>query len=174
MSGDPSVRERDAVRCQLGKWAEHGVPKRGWSCAHVEDLGEPVAICAMCETMTIRYVHRMEHPDYPEALDCGCICAGHMSEDYAGAKLREAEVRDRATRRRKFPERKGWRLSRLGNAHIKADGCHIVILPRQSGFVIGITPTQTYAVPRPNTVWGRGPMQPNTMPEPARSTHSNG
>jgi hypothetical protein len=58
-----------------GKWREPGVPHRGWSCVDVEDLGQPDATCGMCEVQVIRYVHTLEHPDYPEALHVGCVCA---------------------------------------------------------------------------------------------------
>ena len=69
-----------------GKWAEPGVPHKGWSCDAVTDLGEPLEICGMCETAEIRYVHSMSHPEYPDVLDVGCICAEHMEEDYVAPR----------------------------------------------------------------------------------------
>jgi hypothetical protein len=48
-----------------GKWAQPGVPHKGWRCVDIEDLGEPSATCEMCEAQEIRYVHHMEHPSYP-------------------------------------------------------------------------------------------------------------
>jgi hypothetical protein len=51
-----------------GKWTQPGVPHRGWYCVYVEDLGEPDRYCDMCETQPIRYVHYMQHHDYPEEL----------------------------------------------------------------------------------------------------------
>jgi hypothetical protein len=56
----------------LGKWSEPGVPHRGWTCTGVTDLEEPAATCEMCETAAIRYVHHMEHADYPGGLGVGC------------------------------------------------------------------------------------------------------
>ena len=43
-----------------GKWSQIGVPHRGWTCVSVDDLGAPDAVCEMCETQAIRYVHHME------------------------------------------------------------------------------------------------------------------
>ena len=54
-----------------GKWSEKGVPKKGWICVGIDDLGEPSTICEMCESVEIRYVHSMQHPNYAETLDVG-------------------------------------------------------------------------------------------------------
>jgi hypothetical protein len=32
-----------------GKWALPGVPHKGWTCASIDDLGEPSHVCEMCE-----------------------------------------------------------------------------------------------------------------------------
>jgi hypothetical protein len=78
-----------------GKWSDPRVPKRGWECIDIKDLEEPAAICEMCETTEIRYVHVMHHPEYPDTLDCGCICAGHMQGDPVAAREREANIKRR-------------------------------------------------------------------------------
>src|SRR5262245_50790777 len=93
-----------------GKWREPGVPHRGWTCVDIEDLGEPSHTCEMCETMVVRYAHAMTHPDYPEELRVGCICAGHMEEDLIGAQRREATFKARQARRAKWLTRQ-WRVS---------------------------------------------------------------
>jgi len=82
-----------------GKWSQPGVPHRGWVCVDVEDLGSPSAICEMCETAEIRYVHHMQHDDYLAGLGVGCICAENMEQDYVGPRLREKRLRQRAQRR---------------------------------------------------------------------------
>lgn len=109
-----------------GKWSQSGVPHKGWTCVDIEDLGEPSAICEMCETQEIRYVHHMQHPAYPETLCCGCVCAGHMESDYEGAKRRERVLRNASVRRRKWLTR-DWRLSRNGNPFLNADGYNVVV-----------------------------------------------
>jgi hypothetical protein len=89
-----------------GKWSQPGVPHKGWTCVDIEDLGEPSAVCEMCETQEIRYVHHMEHPNYVGSLGCGCICAGRMEEDYEGARRREQAFRNAAGRRQRWLSRK--------------------------------------------------------------------
>jgi hypothetical protein len=116
-----------------GKWARRGVPHKGWTCTGVTDLGEPLHICEMCETMTIRYVHHMHHDDYPEDLDCGCVCAGHMEDDYVNAQARERWMHNVNSRRKNWLTR-AWRTSRKGNAFLNTDGCNIVVFELGSGY----------------------------------------
>ena len=68
----------------------------------------------------------MEHPDYPGVLGVGCVCAGHMEQDYAGARLREQNLRNVAQRRRRWLSRV-WRTSEKGNVYLKTDGFRITL-----------------------------------------------
>jgi len=68
------------------KWSLPGVPHKGWTCTSVDDLGTPDQVCEMRETQDIRYVHHMEHPDYPESLGVRCVCAENMENDYEGPR----------------------------------------------------------------------------------------
>lgn len=147
--------ESDQSALGRGKWSMAGVPHRGWSCVdnydafevHGEDEFET---CAMCETMKIRFVHVMEHPDYSELLHCGCICAGHMEQSLSRAERRDTNMRNRAGRRAKFPARKGWRTSARGTPHIRVDGYHLMVVRRKGGFAVGVTPPGSDA-----PTWGR-------------------
>jgi hypothetical protein len=114
-----------------GKWIVAGVPHKGWICVDIDDLGEPSALCEMCEVKQIRYVHRMEHPDYPISLGCGCFCAGHMEQDPAAARKRETRAKSDAHFRSRWLTRK-WRTSRAGNDYVRTQGFHIVVYPRGS------------------------------------------
>lgn len=114
-----------------GKWAQPSVPHKGWQCVDVEDLGDPSAICEMCEAHEIRYIHHMQHPAYPDSLGCGCVCAGHMENDYEGARLREKGLRNASSRRKRWLTR-DWRTSRSGNPFLNADGYNIVVCTRQA------------------------------------------
>lgn len=125
----------------FGKWSQAGVPRKGWTCVGIEDLGEPSAECEMCENQKIRYVHHMQHPDYPEALDCGCVCAGKMEEDYTAARARETDLKNAARRRANWLKRK-WKISQNGNHYLKTDGYHIVVFQKSgswSGTITEIT-----------------------------------
>ena len=109
-----------------GKWAQAGVPHKGWTCIDIEDLGEPSAICEMCETQEIRFVHYMTHTDYAGEIAAGCVCAGRMEEDYEGARQREAVLRSAAGKKRRWLDRK-WKVSRAGNPYINANGYNVVV-----------------------------------------------
>jgi len=126
----------------FGKWSQAGVPQKGWSCVGVEDLGLPSEQCQMCERQEIRYVHLMEHPNYPEVLGCGCVCAGRMEENYSGARKREADVKNAARRRTGWLMRK-WKLSQSGNRYVKTDGFRIVVFQKFGGWSGMITQLST-------------------------------
>ena len=85
----------------LGKWSREGVPRRGWTCTGIEDLGSNGMItCEMCECAEIRYAHHLTHDDYPETLAVGCICAQHMEDDYAAPREREKRLRSEGGKKR--------------------------------------------------------------------------
>jgi hypothetical protein len=112
-----------------GLWIDPTVPKRGWTCVHVFDLGwGEYQTCEMCQSALIRYVHHMQHPEYPD-LETGCICAGAMSGDPEGSRSRERDVRNRSARRRKWLSRK-WRRSANGNPTLRVDGYFATVFPR--------------------------------------------
>jgi hypothetical protein len=116
-----------------GKWSQPGVPKKGWRfTGDIEDLGAPDGTCEMCETQQIRYVHCMEHPDYPHVLGCGFVCAEKMEEDYVNPRRREAALKASASRRRRWLARK-WKVSVGGNPYINTDGFNITIFPNSDG-----------------------------------------
>jgi hypothetical protein len=83
----------------------------------------------MCETQDIRYVHHMEHPDYPESLAVGCVCAEHMENDYEGPRRREKALRNAAQRKRRWLSRK-WKVSVKENAYLNTDGLNITVFQR--------------------------------------------
>ena len=114
-----------------GKWSEPGVPHKGWTCVDVDDLGSPSAICEMCETQSIRYVHYMTHPSFHGELGVGCVCAGKMEEDYERAKSREASVKSAAKRKRRWLTR-DWNVSKNGNDYLNVNGYNIVIFSSSS------------------------------------------
>ncbi len=123
-----------------GKWCEPGVPHRGWYCTGVEDVCDGAEFCSpdifetceMCEVAQIRYVHFMEHDDYPDTLAVGCICAENMANDYVSPKLREAKLRRLAARRISWAQRQ-WKVSAKGNSYLRTDGYNITVFQSASG-----------------------------------------
>ena len=79
---------------------------------------------------------------YPHILECGCVCAGKMEEDYAAASKRESESKNLAQRRARWLTRK-WKVSLSGNDYLKTDGFHIVVFPKDSGWSGKITRLST-------------------------------
>lgn len=137
--------EEELVASRRGKWSVAGVPHRGWVCVDIEDLGEPQIQCQMCESQTIRYVHHMEHPGYPDVLEVGCVCAGHMEEDLSASRAREASMKSRASKRKRWISR-AWKVSSKGNPYITADGFRITVYPRGAGWAATVASVDNSSV----------------------------
>lgn len=114
------VDKRYLTRCQrqLKEW---GAPLSGWYCTEIIDVREddpeaPLSTCELCGCDKVRFIHVMEHEQYFEPVDVGCICAGIMEGDILAAKERERLMRNRAARKRNFMKKKwgrtahGWYL----------------------------------------------------------------
>lgn len=125
--------EEELIASGRGKWSVAGVPHKGWSCVDIEDLGEPLTECEMCESQKVRYVHHMEHPDYPDVLQVGCVCAGHMEGDMEASREREASMKSRAAKRKRWTAR-AWKTSAKGYPYISADGYRVTVYPRGQGW----------------------------------------
>jgi hypothetical protein len=133
--------EAEAVLRRRGKWAQKNVPHLGWVCVSEYDAKEnsgELIVCEMCEAMEVRFVHVMANERFSGQLECGCVCAAHMSGEKKQAEDRDRRMRARASRRANFHKRKGWKVSRAGLAHIQVDGFHFVVSEdKGGGFRIG-------------------------------------
>jgi hypothetical protein len=118
----------------MNLWDRAGVPHRGWRIVELLDLGAAEAVCEMCGHERVRYVHVMQHDQYDELLRVGCVCAESMAAGYNGRR-REAQLRNKAERRARWPTRRGWGISRHGNHRIKTGGYWLTVFPckRQLG-----------------------------------------
>lgn len=114
-----------------GKWSQAGVPKKGWECVNIEDLGEPSAYCEMCESSQIRFVHYMRNSRFPNELACGVVCAGHMEEDLVGAEIRDKGMKSNARKRKAFPNLKSWGMSGNGNPTLKQGIFRITVFEKR-------------------------------------------
>ena len=106
-------------------WERPDVPKTGWVCTGVTDLGSPSGVCEMCGHQIIRYVHHMSHPQYGQ-LNVGCICAGKMEGDIEKARKREQDFKNKQSRLDSFMNRK-WKISRNSNSYLKIKD-HLIVL----------------------------------------------
>ena len=106
-------------------WKRDDVPKTGWVCTGITDLGEPVGVCEMCGHQIIRYVHHMVHPNF-RSLGVGCICAGKMEGNIEQAKKREQDFKSKESRRESFKNRH-WKTSKNSNSYLKIKD-HLVVL----------------------------------------------
>jgi len=115
-----------------GKWGNPNVPYCGWVCVDIQDFGSPSAVCQMCEKEIIRYAHFMCHSNYHETLIVGCVCAGKMEGDLQNAKERDAFMKSRMGKRKRWLERK-WKISRSGNQYLISDGFVVVMKKNRDG-----------------------------------------
>ncbi len=106
-------------------WKRDDVPKTGWVCTGITDLGEPVGVCEMCGHQIIRYVHHMVHPNF-RSLGVGCVCAGKMEGNIEQAKKREQDFKSKESRRENFKNRH-WKTSKNSNSYLKIKD-HLVVL----------------------------------------------
>lgn len=130
--GRLSGPERHAIAHGRGLWGERNVPKAGWICVGIEDMGEPLRICEMCSSARIRYVHYLAHPARSgDPLAVGCVCAGLLMGDEEGAQSRDATMRSRAAKRGRWLKRRWRRSARSGNEWLRADGFAVTIYRRR-------------------------------------------
>ena len=115
----PNLKDYDNL------WNRDDVPKTGWVCTGVTDLGAPVGVCEMCGHQIIRYVHHMFHPDF-RSLGVGCICAGKMEGNIERAKKREQEFKSKELRKANFKDRQ-WKTSKKSNSYLKIKDHQVVL-----------------------------------------------
>jgi hypothetical protein len=96
----------------------------------------------MCESTEIRFFHDMEHPDYPDILRVGCVCAEHMEQDYVRPRERENRMKNVARRRKNWSYRI-WKISAQGNSYINTDGFNITIFRQRGGWSVRIKNRRT-------------------------------
>lgn len=137
-----------------GKWVDQAIPKRGWSCYQMEDLGAGnEMLCEMCEREYPRYVHHMAHGNNSDTkhnirLTVGCICAGYMDgslddlveieKSYEHARRRTKDLTNRAKRRQNFPDLAKWKTSDKGNAYLKNYEGYLIIITQGRGRFSGL------------------------------------
>jgi hypothetical protein len=117
-------------------WSTPKFPHRGWTFVDIIDLNpdeEPsenvnYESCEVCGQYPIRFVHTLDHDDWPEPVDVGCVCAEHLTEDYVNPRAHEKELRRRATSRSRWLRRR-WRTSSRGNPYLNLKGHRMAVFP---------------------------------------------
>lgn len=132
-----STSEKKSIKNQKGKWSKTGVPHKGWLCIDIEDTEELFSICEMCESQEIRFVHHMQHKDYPKVLKVGCDCAGYMEGSLKNAKDRDKSIKSRALKRKRWLTR-NWPISQKGNERIKTKGFYITVYVKNNDWSYSI------------------------------------
>lgn len=119
------MNEMYIKRCQrrLNDW---NAPLEDWYCVNVIDMEHDGNQCELCDCKRVRFIHVMEHERYFEPLYVGCICAGIMEGDILAAKERDNKMKNRAKRRRNFPNRK-WKKTRHGGYCLTYKGKSVYI-----------------------------------------------
>lgn len=126
--------ELELVARGCGRWSDPDVPKHGWSCAYVRDLGPGVdrhKICEMCEAIRIRFVHVMRHSTGLE-LESGCICAGHMEGNVSAARARDDDRKraaERVARRDRALVKASTQLDQIDTSAESHDQMSLVAIP---------------------------------------------
>lgn len=133
----------------LIRWDKKGYPHKGWYEVDVVDafeLGEEDVRCEMCNT-EIRNIHILKHPELQEDIHVGCICAGHLTNDYRNPEKREKKFKQKVT----WGNSKFWKRNDKGNYFRKYKGSTIWVCQTKNGsWRIGIRRKYTK-----DTVWGK-------------------
>lgn len=97
-------------------------PQDGWWLRRWEDLGADPAFWIRCDNKCghrLRYVHFLNHHDWPGCIKVGCCCAAKLSSDYDPTEY-ERRMISLAKREQLFVTSPRWRVSKKGNPWLKA------------------------------------------------------
>lgn len=117
-------------RIGYGNWVKLGIPHKEWTCVGIKDHGVPTTVCEMCSAPLVRYVHYMQHPDYPEVLRVGEDCARHMQQPLVNPKKREASLQTLARLEKTLWTQK-WHVSQSGNLYARTVGYVLMIFGQE-------------------------------------------
>ncbi|WP_246736005.1 hypothetical protein [Enterovirga aerilata] len=98
----------------------------------------------MCESAEVRFVHYMQHPEYPDVLGVGCVCAERMEEDYTRPRERERRLKNVARRRAAWRGRE-WHRSAKGNPYVNVNGFNLTLYEAARGWRVSVANRATGA-----------------------------
>ena len=108
------------------------LPRDGWRCEDVRDIGIARFTCEYCGNMHVRYIHYLRHAQAGR-LKVGCVCAGHLEGSVEAAYAREGVFRLAEARKLRWHE-KDWKRSQRGILYANGDGFNVRIFPVPGGF----------------------------------------
>lgn len=109
-----------------------GIPRTGWLLMDTFDNRTADFVCQNCKFPHVRYVHELKYKKTSKRVRVGCVCAQHLTEDFATPRLRETALKGRASRRMRWPTL-NWKRSAKGNLYLKKGGVVIVVKCGQRG-----------------------------------------
>jgi hypothetical protein len=81
------------------RWIDNGLPRKGWILDDVIENEFGDYQCEWCAT-SLRYSHRLWHPENNIHAIAGCICAEHLTQDYVNPRKREKELKKKAKQKK--------------------------------------------------------------------------
>lgn len=82
-------------------WNKPGYPHQGWIERDVNDGGDAIHTCEMCDKTDIRFVHTIYHPDAKLTVKVGCQCAQKLTDDKETPVRKEREAKARAAQKQR-------------------------------------------------------------------------
>jgi len=108
------------------------IPRVAWLLTGTADNYSSNFICENCKFPHVRYVHELVHKITKNQVRVGCVCAQHLTQDFATPRLREASLKSRAGRRMRWPTL-NWKRSQKRNLFLTKEGNVIVVKRASSG-----------------------------------------
>lgn len=112
-------------------------PLTKWNHIKVEDLGDKKERCPCCRRQTFRYGHILEHPDWPDPIRVGCVCACKLTTDSVIPKARLKAAMARSNRLLRFLDN-GWEVDRPGGYIRKYKWDRVLVRPFSWGYIYQI------------------------------------
>jgi hypothetical protein len=137
-------------------WSKEEIPHKGWHCKNIVDTGCAKSKCEMCGNGTVRYVHYLEHDNYPDLIEVGSECSRKLAENYSMASFLDTYIKKYPTEKITWAN-KNWKISRSGNPYLQYNDYTITIY--KDKYKLGNFKFITVKKEITNIDYGEGPEQ---------------
>lgn len=127
----------NTVEESISRWKDNGLPRKGWTLIDVVDNEETLLSCHWCGT-SIRYSHHIFHEEIKMHSVAGCICAGHLTNDYETSHKKETLLKNIASMSKRWVGSKRWNVTVNGNYFRRDQIEYILIFRKDRGWKIKI------------------------------------